>query len=557
MLRHIGRAVVEPVCAVHIGVVGDLLAVPDSVADLIGIHHLPVVPGVHLLLLVGVAVGALVGGAGDGILGDGDDGEHLLVLVIHIAVGGVVAAVRQVLIVLVAHGAAGDEGGAVAGVGLDVVGGGGPDVNVVVAVQEQVHAQGVDGPLGVIDEVVDDLGGRMVGGVGAGVGQHDAPLLVGALIALLGPLELLGDDIRLLLRRRHLRVDDHDAGVAVLDAADGIVKLRAAVAAGHVEPLGKGHEAPVALHLVVAGDGDGGDGGVVVAHDLEAGLPLGGLVAVLGGVAAAHDELRRHQGGGIVQALLEGHVVVRGDRLGIGDEDEGELISVRRGRGLEGVLLAHELAAVAHPVDVHGIGLQVLQHRLMSGQLLPARGHGVHIAGAPDGLPAALPLFLVLDDRGGDLRHCDPAEPQVPLGGVRGHGDLAGLTQDAAVIHKNLDGCRLVVGLGEGLAVRLDLQVIEQVARLVRGQIRRAGGAGDGHGQFLGQVVRRIAIVQHRARHAGGARHTGRHSDLGVLVHVVHGPGDDPGAVRGEVHRRKDGGVIALQDVLKSHPRST
>ena len=390
----------------------------------------------------------------------------------------------------------------------------------------------------------------MVGGVGAGVGQHDAPLLVGALIALLGPLELLGDDVRLLLRRDDLGVDDHDAGVAVLDAADGAVKLSAAVAAGHVEPLGEGDEAPVALHLMVAGDGDGGDGGVVVAHDLEAGLPLGGLVAVLGGVAAAHDELGRHQGGGVVHALLEGHVVIRGDGLGIGDEDEGELVGVRRGGCLEGVLLTHEALAVAHAVDVHGIRLQVLQDHLMGGQLLPAGGDGIHIAGAAGGLPAALPLLLVLDHRGGDLRHGDPAEPQVALGGVRSHGDLAGIAQDAAVIHVDLDGGGLVIGLGQRLAADLDLQIIEHVAGLAGGQIHRAGGAGDGHLDLLVQLRGIIAVVQHSALHAAGAHHTGGHGGLGVLVHVVHGAGDHPGTVDGEVHRLEDGGVIALQNGL-------
>ena len=56
--------------------------------------------------------------------------------------------------------------------------------------------------------------------------------------------------------------------------------------------------------------------------------------------------------------------------------------------------------------------------------------------------------------------------------------------------------------------------------------------------------------MQHRARHAGGARHTGGHGCLGVLIHVVHGPGDDPGTVHGKVHRLKDGEIIALQDGL-------
>ena len=416
------------------------------------------------------------------------------------------------------------------------------------AVEEQIHAQGVHGPLRVVDEVVDHFGGGVVGGIGARMGEHDAPLLVGLLIALLGPLQLLCDDVGLLLRRGNLGVDDHDAGVAVLDAADGAVKLRAGVAAGHVEPLGKGDEAPVALHFVVAGHRDGGNGGVVVAHDLEAGLPLGGLIAVLGGIAAAHNKLRRHQGGGVVHALFEGHIVIGGHGLGIGDEDEGELIRVGRGGRLEGVLLAHELLAVTHAVDVHGVRLQVLQHHLMGSQLLPAGGHGVHIAGAAGGLPASFALLLILHHRGLHLGHGDPAEAEVALGGIGGHGDLAGIAQDAAVVHEHLDGGRLVIGLGDGLAAGLDLQVIVHISGLGGGQVHRAGGAGNGHGELGVHVV--IAVVQHGAVHLVHTRHPGGDGDLGVLVHIVDGAGDDPGAVDGEVQRLENGGIIALENGL-------
>ena len=113
-------SVIVPCVLGNVGVIGDLLAGLEVVEDLVAVDSLEAVPVVRVLLLVS--------GALDGILGEFDDGEYLLILFVYIEVGGVIRTCRNVLIELVADRAAGEVGGAVAGVDLDVVLDGGADV---------------------------------------------------------------------------------------------------------------------------------------------------------------------------------------------------------------------------------------------------------------------------------------------------------------------------------------------------------------------------------------------------------------------------------------------
>ena len=56
--------------------------------------------------------------------------------------------------------------------------------------------------------------------------------------------------------------------------------------------------------------------------------------------------------------------------------------------------------------------------------------------------------------------------------------------------------------------------------------------------------------MQHGALHRVHTCHPGGQGDLGVLVHLVDGAGDDPGAVHGKVQCLENGGIIALQNGL-------
>ena len=537
-------SVIVPCVLGNVGVIGDLLAGLEVVEDLVAVDSLEAVPVVRVLLLVS--------GALDGILGELDDGEYLLILFVDIEVGGVIRTCRNVLIELVADRAAGEVGGAVAGVNLDVVLDGGADVDVVVAVEEQVNVHLIERILAVVDVVVADVERIMVGGVRACVGHDDAPLLVGSVEHALAPLQLLLHDFRLLVGRSNLAVQDDEDRVAVLKVTHGAVKLGVAgLCAGHIEALCEGNEVPVALHLVVACDRNGRVLRVVVMHDFEACFPFGGLVAVLGGVACGDHEVGvRANLERLVDRILEAHVVLNGLGLRVGVEDNLEILVVCGLRSGEGLFVAHELAAVADAVNVLSGRGQAGDLNAVSSLFLVACGYGLNIRGAGLALPLGSALYLVLDHGLGDARIGQPVEAEAALLGVRGDGDLVGVALYLAVVDVQNDGLCAVGRLGDGFLVGLDRDVVEHIAYLVGRQGSGVGIAGGLHGNSgidLGGIV---AVVQGSALDLVGGDDARGYLSLAVVGSGVECAGNDARAAYGVIDSREDRSVKAAQDRL-------
>ena len=423
---------------------------------------------------------------------------------------------------------------------------------MVVAVEEQVNAHGVERILAVVDVIVAYIQRIMVGGIRACVRHNDAPFLVGSIQHALAPLQLFLHDLCLLVGRRNLAVQDYEDRVAVLKVAHCAVELRiAGVRTRHIEALCERYEIPVALHLVVACNGNSRILGVVIAHNFKACLPFGGLIAVLSGVACGDHQIRvRADLERLIDRILEAHVVLYGLRLRVRVEDNAEIL-IRSGlRCGERLFLAHEAAAVAYAVYILGRRFQAGDFHTMCGFFLIACGYGFYIRGAGLALPLGSALDLVLNNALGDSGVSQPAEAQAALLGIRRNGDLIGFALYLAVINIQHDRLGLGVRLGYGFLVGLNLDIVEHIAGLIGRQRSGVGAIRFLHGNSGIDLGRIIAVVQGRALYLVAGDDAGRDLGLAVMRCGVQRAGDDARTADGVIHCGEDGGIIAAQNRL-------
>ena len=423
---------------------------------------------------------------------------------------------------------------------------------MVMAVEEQVNAHGVERILAVVDVVIPNVQRIMVGGIRACVRHNDAPFLVGSIQHALAPLELFLHDLGLLIRRSDFAVQDNEDSIAIFEVAHRAVELRiAGLCARHIEALCERYEIPVALHLVVACNGNGRILGVVIAHNFKACLPFGGLIAVLGGVACGDHQIRvRADLERLVNGVLEAHVVLYGLGLRIRVEDHLKALIRCRLRGGEGFFLAHKRTAVAYAVNILGRRCQTGDFHTMCRLFLIACGYGFYIRGAGLALPLGSTLYLVLDNGLGDSGVSQPAEAQAALFGIRRNGNLVGFALYLAVINIQHDRLGLGVRLGYGFLVGLDLDVVEHIAGLVGRQRSGIGAIRFLHGNSGIDLGRIIAVVQGRTLYLVAGDDAGRDLGLAVMRCDVQRAGNDARAADGVIHCGEDGGIIAAQNRL-------
>ena len=434
---------------------------------------------------VGVVDGLVLGAAGLFAQVAADVVQHAL------AVGGGQAAVLgglgHGLAVLEDHGA----GIAVVMAGEHHIDAGGLSGGGDIAVEGLAAAVGI----GVVRGLVDRQ--HLPGAVGLG-GVLDQPLA--------GILQVGGE------------VDDRHVHVAVFH--------------GVVQPVGQGPQAggvaagQVAVVLMVAHDLHHGDVGVVPGEHVQDLAPLAQVAAVVHKVAGLDAEVHGLAvdigGNGVHQPDL---ILIAFDiagELGIADDEEG---GVRAGlAGGEGHVF-RPLAAVAHPIDVGGAGLQAGQGhgadigRVAGGGELP-EGHLTLGAGGEAALEAALLAVLYGGLGLGRQGIGDPGDVLAALGiggGVELHeaGHTIGAAAGPAGDDDRLKGAVIVLPGGDA-GTGAGGELVEVVGADLAGGV---GGSDAG--------------VAHIQVHAGG----------GLAVDVLH---IQPGRCRALHHDVGGDGVVAL-----------
>ena len=435
---------------------------------------------------VGVVDGLVLGAAGLFAQVAADVVQHAL------AVGGGQAAVLgglgHGLAVLEDHGA----GIAVVMAGEHHIDAGGLSGGGDIAVEGLAAAVGI----GVVRGLVDRQ--HLPGAVGLG-GVLDQPLA--------GILQVGG------------KVDDRHVHIAVLH--------------GIVQPVGQGPQAggvaagQVAVVLMVAHDLHHGDVGVVPGEHVQDLAPLAQVAAVVHKVAGLDAEVHGLAvdigGNGVHQPDL---ILIAFDiagELGIADDEEAG--GVRAGlAGGEGHVF-RPLAAVAHPIDVGGAGLQAGQGhgadigRVAGGGELP-EGHLTLGAGGEAALEAALLAVLHGGLGLGRQGIGDPGDVLAALGiggGVELHeaGHTIGAAAGPAGDDDRLKGAVFVLPGGDA-GTGAGGELVEVVGADLAGGV---GGADAG--------------VAHIQVHTGG----------GLAVDVLH---IQPGRCRALHHDVGGDGVVAL-----------
>ena len=435
---------------------------------------------------VGVVDGLVLGAAGLFAQVAADVVQHAL------AVGGGQAAILgglgHGLAVLEDHGA----GIAVVMAGEHHVDAGGLSGGGDIAVEGLAAAVGI----GVIRGLVDRQ--HLPGAVGLG-GVLDQPLA--------GILQIGGE------------VDDRHIHIAVLH--------------GVIQPVGQGPQAggvaagQVAVVLMVAHDLHHGDVGVVPGEHVQDLAPLAQVAAVVHKVAGLDAEVHGLAvdigGNGVHQPDLILIAFGIAGELGIADDEEAG--GVRAGlAGGEGHVF-RPLAAVTHPIDVGGAGLQAGQGHgadigCITGGGELAEGHLTLGTGGEAALEAAL---LAVLDRGLGLGRQgigDPGDVLAALGiggGVELHeaGHTIGAAAGPAGDDDRLKGAVIVLPGGDAGA-GAGGELVEVVGADLAGGV---GGADAG--------------VAHIQVHAGG----------GLAVDVLH---IQPGRCRALHHDVGGDGVVAL-----------
>ena len=435
---------------------------------------------------VGVVDGLVLGAAGLFAQVAADVVQHAL------AVGGGQAAVLgglgHGLAVLEDHGA----GIAVVMAGEHHIDAGGLSGGGDIAVEGLAAAVGI----GVVRGLVDRQ--HLPGAVGLG-GVLDQPLA--------GILQIGGE------------VDDRHVHVAVLH--------------GVIQPVGQGPQAggvaagQVAVVLMVAHDLHHGNVGVVPGEHVQDLAPLAQVAAVVHKVAGLDAEVHGLAvdigGNGVHQPDLILIAFGIAGELGIADDEEAG--GVRAGlAGGEGHVF-RPLAAVAHPIDVGGAGLQAGQGhgadigRVAGGGELP-EGHLTLGAGGEAALEAALLAVLHGGLGLGRQGIGDPGDVLAALGiggGVELHeaGHTIGAAAGPAGDDDRLKGAVIVLPGGDA-GTGAGGELVEVVGADLAGGV---GGADAG--------------VAHIQVHTGG----------GLAVDVLH---IQPGRCRALHHDVGGDGVVAL-----------
>ena len=347
--------------------------------------------------------------------------------------------------------------------------------------------------------------------------------------------------IRGLVDRQHLPgavglggvLDQPLAGILQIGGEVDDRHVHVAVFHGVVQPVGQGPQAggvaagQVAVVLMVAHDLYHGDVGVVPGEHVQDLAPLAQVAAVVHKVAGLDAEVHGLAvdigGNGVHQPDLLLIALRDAGELGIADDKEagGGRTGLAGGEGH----VFRPLAAVAHPIDVGGAGLQAGQGhgadigRVAGGGELP-EGHLTLGAGGEAALEAALLAVLHGGLGLGRQGIGDPGDVLAALGiggGVELHeaGHTIGAAAGPAGDDDRLKGAVIVLPGGDAGAGAVG-ELVEVISADLAGGV---GGADAG--------------VAHIQVHAGG----------GLAVDVLH---IQPGRARALHHDVGGDGVVAL-----------